>query len=75
MIPDFTNPDANHYWFNRFNYLKEIGIDGFKTDGGEFVHNKDVVFSNKHTGIEGINEYPELYEKSFSDFAGNKGII
>ena len=75
MIPDFSNAQANKYWFNRFNYLKELGIDGFKTDGGEFVHELDIKFSNGHTGIEGINEYPELYEKAFSDFMGKDGII
>ena len=75
MIPDFTNKEANKYWFNRFSYLKEIGIDGFKTDGGEFVHTTDVVFSSGMTGVEGINAYPEMYEKAFSDFVGDEGII
>ena len=75
MIPDFTNSKATKYWFDRFNYLKEIGVDGFKTDGGEFVHEKDVIFANGLTGIEGINAYPEMYEKAFSDFVGEKGII
>ena len=75
MIPDFTNEEATNYWFSRFEYLKKIGIDGFKTDGGEFVHDTDVVFSNGKTGVEGINEYPEMYEKAFSDFVGKDGVI
>ena len=75
MIPDFTNHEANKYWFNRFNYLKEIGVDGFKTDGGEFVHTEDVEFSNGITGKEGISQYAEMYEKEFSDFVGSEGII
>ena len=75
MIPDFTNEAANEYWFKRFDYLKQLGIDGFKTDGGEFVHTQDVVFSNGKTGVEGINEYPEMYEKAFSDYVGREGII
>ena len=75
MIPDFTNKEANDYWFNRLKYLKDIGVDGFKTDGGEFVHELDTVFCNGKTGLEGINEYPEMYEKAFSDFVGEKGII
>ena len=75
MIPDFTNKEASKYWFDRFSYLKEIGIDGFKTDGGEFVHETDTIFANGMTGLEGINAYPEMYEAAFSDFVGDKGII
>ena len=75
MIPDFTNEAATKYWFDRFQYLKDLGVDGFKTDGGEFVHEQDVVFSDGKTGIEGVNEYPEMYEKAFSEFVGKDGII
>ncbi|MBO7535823.1 MAG: glycoside hydrolase family 31 protein, partial [Bacilli bacterium] len=75
MIPDFTSKEATKYWFDRFDYLKKIGIDGFKTDGGEFVHETDTIFSNGLTGIEGINAYPEMYEEAFSNFIGDKGII
>lgn len=75
MIPDFTNQIAKDYWFNRFDYLRKIGVDGFKTDGGEFVHELDVKFYSGETGLEGINKYPDDYTESFSKFTGDEGII
>ena len=37
MIPDFTNPETCKTWFGKRQYLLDMGVDGFKTDGGEFV--------------------------------------
>ncbi|NTV77688.1 MAG: glycosyl hydrolase, partial [Clostridiales bacterium] len=31
MIPDFANPDTREWWFEKRNYLLEMGVDGFKT--------------------------------------------
>ena len=36
LMPDFTNPKATDWWLAKRRYLvDEVGIDGFKTDGGE----------------------------------------
>lgn len=75
MIPDFTDKVGSKHWFDRFSYLLDLGIDGFKTDGGEFVHEKEVKFSDGTTGIEGQNAYPEQYTKAFADFAGKDRIV
>ena len=75
MVPDFTNPVAKEHWFDRFRYLKDIGVDGFKTDGGEFIHDQSVVFSDGTTGLEGQNRYCELYEEAFAEFVGDEGVI
>lgn len=75
MVPDFTDPIGTKHWFDRFSYLLDLGIDGFKTDGGEFIHNKTVKFSDGTTGIEGQNAYPEQYTKAFADFVGNDRIV
>lgn len=75
MIPDFTNKQATEHWFNHFEYLKSIGLDGFKTDGGEFVHDHTVRFSDGTTGLEGQNAYCEQYTKAFAGFMGEKGIV
>lgn len=37
MVPDFTNPAARESWFGKRQYLLDMGVDGFKTDGGEFI--------------------------------------
>ena len=76
MVPDFTNPTATEHWFNHLRYLKEeVGIDGFKTDGGEFIHDRSVKFSDGTTGLEGQNRYAELYTQAFADFMGEEGIV
>ncbi len=75
MVPDFTDPIGTKHWFNRFLYLLEMGIDGFKTDGGEFIHDKTVKFKDGTSGIEGQNAYPEQYTKAFSDFVGKDRIV
>ncbi len=75
MVPDFTSERATARWFERFAYLKELGIDGFKTDGGEFIHDRGVLFSDGTTGLEGQNRYCELYTEAFARFIGEEGIV
>lgn len=75
MVPDFTNPVASEHWFNRFRHLKDIGIDGFKTDGGEFIHDHTVKFSDGTTGLEGQNEFCVNYSRAYAEFIGEKGIV
>ncbi|KRF28110.1 TIM-barrel domain-containing protein [Paenibacillus sp. Soil787] len=68
-IIDFTNPEAAKWWFNKRQYLAdEIGVDGFKTDGGEFVFGHDLQFYDGSTGREMRNLYPNLYVGSYYDF-------
>ena len=44
MIPDYTNPETVRTWFAKRQYLLDMGVDGFKTDGGEFIYRPDVRF-------------------------------
>ena len=44
MIPDYTNPETVRTWFDKRQYLLDMGVDGFKTDGGEFIYRPDVRF-------------------------------
>lgn len=75
MVPDFTNPDAVGRWFDRFAHLKEIGFDGFKTDGGEFIHDPTVRFFDGTTGKEGQNAYCEQYSEAFAEFVGKDSVV
>jgi len=74
-IPDFTNKKMFDWWFGKRQYLLDIGVDGFKTDGGEFVHSDDIVFSNGLTGKDMINEYPKDYIEAYHQFVGEKRIL
>ena len=70
QLIDFTNPEACEWFLSKRNYLiTEIGIDGFKTDGGEFVWGKDVVAFDGRRGDELRNAYPDLYAQAYFDYA------
>lgn len=75
MVPDFTNPETVKSWFAKRQYLLDIGVDGFKTDGGEFIHHPNAQFYNGTTGKEGINRYSRDYTESYRDFVGSNGVI
>ena len=75
MVPDFTNPATVKSWFAKRQYLLDIGVDGFKTDGGEFIHRSDAQFHNGTTGKEGVNRYSRDYTESYRNFVGSNGVI
>ncbi len=75
MVPDFTNPETVKSWFAKRQYLLDIGVDGFKTDGGEFIHRSDAQFHDGSTGKEGVNRYSRDYTGSYHNFVGSKGVI
>lgn len=75
MVPDFTNPETVKSWFSKRQYLLDMGVDGFKTDGGEFIYRQDVRFADGSTGREGVNRYCRDYTESYRDFVGSTGTI
>ena len=75
MVPDFTNPATVKSWFGKRQYLLDIGVDGFKTDGSEFIHRSDAQFHDGTTGKEGINRYSRDYTESYRNFVGSNGVI
>lgn len=75
MIPDFTNPETVKSWFGKRQYLLDMGVDGFKTDGGEFVHREQAQFHDGSTGKEGVNRYPRDYTERYRDFVGSSRVI
>ncbi len=70
MIPDFSNPDMKEWWFSKRKYLLEIGVDGFKTDGGEFIYQDDVCFRSGLTGKDMVNQYSHDYIEAYAEFVG-----
>ncbi len=69
LVLDFTNPKAADWWWQKREYLvSEMGVDGFKTDGGEHVWDVKTRFSNGMRGSRGINHYPVAYEAAYDRF-------
>ena len=69
LVFDFTNPEAVDWWFKKREYLvKEMGVDGFKTDGAEHVWDTKTVFAGGVRGKQGINRHPLDYESSYRRF-------
>jgi alpha-glucosidase (family GH31 glycosyl hydrolase) len=70
---DVTNAAERDWWLSKRAYLlDEVGIDGFKTDGGEHLWGTDTRFADGRTGAELWNEYPRLYTQAYYDFANQK---
>ncbi len=71
---DFTNPEARTWWFSKRAYLlDDVGVDGFKTDGGEHLWGHDVTTSAGETGDEAANAYPTHYLHSYHRFLRGHG--
>lgn len=76
LIPDFTNPKTREWWFNCRKYLvEELGVAGFKTDGGEFLFDPDAFFSDGRTVLEAHNEFPNMYESAYHELLSSCGGI
>lgn len=74
-LPDFTNPKANEWWFSKRQYLLDMGVKGFKTDGGEFIYKDDLQFHDNSTGRSMKNGYASEYIREYSDFVGSDGVL
>lgn len=75
MVPDFTNPETVKSWFHKRQYLLDMGVDGFKTDGGEFIHDENARFHDGTTGKDGINRYARDYTTAYRDFVGSSRVV
>ena len=74
-LPDFTNEKTKKFWFAKRQYLTDIGVDGFKTDGGEFIYSKEIVFSDGTSGEEGKNQYCQDYVNAYSHFINENQVL
>lgn len=76
LIPDFTNEKTREWWFNCRGYLvEELGVAGFKTDGGEFLFDPDACFADGRSVAEAHNDFPNLYEGTYHELLKNSGGI
>lgn len=75
LIPDFTNPESKNTWFEKRRYLLDMGVDGFKTDGGEFIHEDDLVFCRQLSGAEAQNSYAQTYTEAYTEFLRKDKVL
>ena len=68
LLADFTNAEARRWWTEKRRYLiDEVGIDGFKTDGGEHAWGSDLRYADGSNGGETNNRYPVLYAGAYHE--------
>ncbi len=66
LLPDLTSLEARDWWLSRRRYLvEEMGVDGFKTDGGEHIWGRGITFADGRRGDEMINAFPVLYAGAY----------
>lgn len=74
LMPDFTSPEARKWWLDKRRYLvEELGIDGFKTDGGEHGWGADPHYADGSQGVDGNNIYPVHYANAYGDLLRSCG--
>lgn len=74
LMPDLTDERAASWWTEKRRYLvEEIGIDGFKTDGGEHAWGKDLVYLDGSSGTQSNNRFPVAYAAAYGRLLESAG--
>ncbi|GAA2953687.1 glycoside hydrolase family 31 protein [Microbacterium schleiferi] len=74
LMPDLTDERAARWWTNKRRYLvEEVGIDGFKTDGGEHAWGSELVYLDGRTGDEKNNTFPVAYAAAYGELLKSAG--
>ncbi|MFE0156317.1 TIM-barrel domain-containing protein [Nonomuraea sp. NPDC059007] len=68
LMPDLSSPEVRDWWTAKRRYLvEEVGVDGFKTDGGEHAWGHDLRYADGRSGAEGNGLFPVHYARAFGD--------
>ena len=68
LLPDLTDPEVREWWSEQRRYLvDELGVDGFKTDGGEHAWGDDLIYLNGDSGLVKNNLFPVYYTQTFHE--------
>jgi alpha-glucosidase (family GH31 glycosyl hydrolase) len=74
LLPDFTSAEAREWWLAKRRYLLEdVGVDGFKTDGGEHAWGDDLRYADGSHGDAGNNRYPVAYAAAYHELLSRCG--
>ncbi|GAA0441527.1 hypothetical protein Acor_72570 [Acrocarpospora corrugata] len=74
LMPDLSSPEVRDWWTAKRRYLVEdLGIDGFKTDGGEHAWGHDLRYADGRRGSDGNGLVPVNYARAFGDLLRSCG--
>jgi len=74
LMPDLTDDRAAQWWTEKRRYLVEdLGIDGFKTDGGEHAWGSDLVYLDGTKGDAGNNLFAVAYPAAYGKLLKSAG--
>ena len=75
LLPDFTREEVRRWWTDKRRYLVEdMGVAGFKTDGGEHAWGAELRYGDGTRGDESNNRYPNLYAQAFHELMQSVGV-
>jgi alpha-glucosidase (family GH31 glycosyl hydrolase) len=74
LLVDWANTEAKEWWLAKRRYLvEELGVDGFKTDGGEHAWGRDLRYADGTRGDASNNRYPVLYAAAYHELIASCG--
>jgi alpha-glucosidase (family GH31 glycosyl hydrolase) len=74
LMPDLSVERSRQWWTDKRRYLvRDLDIDGFKTDGGEHAWGHDLRYADGRRGDEGNNLFPVHYARTFGDLLRSQG--
>lgn len=74
LLPDWTNPETRQWWTEKRRYLlDEVGIDGFKTDGGEHAWGDELRYHDGTRGDVSNNLFANQYAAAYHELMERTG--
>ena len=74
LVLDMSNDTAWDWWQRMRQYLvQDLGVDGFKTDGGEHLWGREFQTSRGAVGESLMNAYPREYASRYREFVTSGG--
>lgn len=68
LLPDLTDTKTRAWWTEQRRYLVEdLGVDGFKTDGGEHAWGSELQYLDGLKGIDKNNLFAKFYSQAFHE--------